>query len=269
MIVRSDEESCARAEPAAAIGSEAPGNHMQRFSPTTIDSRASRSIRPAAEADAMPDMHGAVPQLHDYLEHSARRLPDKVALVADHKRLTYRELDRRANALAHDAGRARRQRGDRVIVFGDNTVDTVVAFWAVLKANAVVSIVNPLTKADKLEYYLKDCRASALITDAHLESGLAGAGGEIDRGSRRRSSAPADPRLSAERDDAAAAREHRHRPRRDHLHLGIDRRPQGRDAHAPQHAHGGDVDHAPTSRTSRTTSSSASCRWRSTTASTR
>ena len=57
-----------------------------------------------------------------------------------------------------------------MIVFGDNTVDTVVAFWAVLKANAVVSIVNPLTKADKLEYYLKDCRASALITDAHLRS---------------------------------------------------------------------------------------------------
>ena len=37
-------------------------------------------------------------------------------------------------------------------MFGDNTVETVVAFWAVLKANAVVSIVNPLTKADKLEY---------------------------------------------------------------------------------------------------------------------
>ena len=37
-----------------------------------------------------------------------------------------------------------------------------------LKANAVVSIVNPLTKADKLAYLLNDCRARALITDAHL-----------------------------------------------------------------------------------------------------
>jgi acyl-CoA synthetase (AMP-forming)/AMP-acid ligase II len=44
----------------------------------------------------------------------------------------------------------------------------VVSFWAILKANAVVSIVNPLTKTDKLAYLLDDCRASALITDAHL-----------------------------------------------------------------------------------------------------
>ena len=51
----------------------------------------------------------------------------------------------------------------------------MVAFWAVLKASAVVSIVNPLTKADKLEYYLKDCRASFLITDEHLKNVVAGA----------------------------------------------------------------------------------------------
>ena len=58
----------------------------------------------------MSDMHGAVPQLQDYLEHSARRLPDKVALVCGQKRLTYREIDRRANALARTPGRARRRR---------------------------------------------------------------------------------------------------------------------------------------------------------------
>ena len=46
-----------------------------------------------------------------------------------------------------------------MVVFADNTLETVVSFWAVLKANAVVSIVNPLTKADKLAYLLNDCRA--------------------------------------------------------------------------------------------------------------
>ena len=141
-------------------------------------------------------MHGPIPQLHDYLEHSARRLPDKVALVAGQQRLTYRELDRRANALAHTLVDAGVERGDRVIVFGDNTVETVVSFWAVLKANAVVSIVNPLTKADKLATTCNDCRAAALITDAHLTGGLAGAPAAKHRpGSRRRSSRPTDPRL--------------------------------------------------------------------------
>lgn len=116
-----------------------------------------------------PDAHlSAVPLLHDYLAASARRLPDKIALVCKQARLSYAELDRRANALAHALVRRGVARGDRVIVFGDNTPETAIAFWAVLKANAVVSVVNPLTKADKLAYLLNDCRASALVTDAHL-----------------------------------------------------------------------------------------------------
>ncbi len=116
----------------------------------------------------METLDHAIPQLHDYLQHSARRLPDKVALVCRGQRLTYAELDERSNALAHALVRRGVQRGDRVVVFADNTVETVISFWAVLKANAVVSMVNPLTKVDKLAYLLNDCRAAGLITDAHL-----------------------------------------------------------------------------------------------------
>src|SRR5512140_566865 len=102
-------------------------------------------------------MSQAVPLLHDYLHGAARRLPEKIALVCQKQRLTYAELDARSNALAHALVGLGVERGDRVVSFADNTVETVVAFWAVLKANAVVSIVNPLTKADKLAYLLDDC----------------------------------------------------------------------------------------------------------------
>lgn len=112
----------------------------------------------------------AVPLLHDYLIDSARRLPDKIALVCDGQRLSYAEIDERSNALAHALARCGIGRGDRVVVFADNTVETVVAFWAVLKANAVVSVVSPQTKADKLAHLLNDCRAAALITDARHTS---------------------------------------------------------------------------------------------------
>lgn len=113
-------------------------------------------------------MSHAVPLLHDFLLESAQRLPDKIALVCRAERLTYREIDARSNALAHTLIRSGVQRGDRVMVFADNTAETAIAFWAVLKANAIVSVVNPLTKADKLAYVLNDCRAAALISDAHL-----------------------------------------------------------------------------------------------------
>jgi amino acid adenylation domain-containing protein len=116
----------------------------------------------------MGNMHDAIPLLHDYLSGPARRLPEKVALACAGRRVTYRELEESANALAHALIGRGVGRGDRVIVFGDNTVETVVSFWAVLKADAVVSIVNPLTRSDKLHYLIDDCRPSALITEAHL-----------------------------------------------------------------------------------------------------
>ncbi|MER9235598.1 acyl--CoA ligase [Mesorhizobium sp. M0622] len=115
-------------------------------------------------------IHGAVPLLHDYLTHSASRLGGKVALVCGNQRVTYGDLDMRSNAIAHHLSEAGIARGDRVVIFADNTVEAVVAFWAVLKANAVVCIVNPLTKSDKLDYLLNDCRPTALITDKHLHS---------------------------------------------------------------------------------------------------
>src|SRR4029453_4290820 len=189
---------------------------------------------PASPADRRParDPHqpepahrrGSVPSegsrlmLHDYLKAS-----DKIALVCGGQRLSYREIDERSNALANSLVAGGVERGDRVIVFADNTVETVIAFWAVLKANAVVSIVNPLTKADKLAYLLNDCRAVALVTDGHLTPVFA----EAPRrsGSRAVEGAPRRRRLvrrarRARRDPAAGAKEHRRGPRRDHLHLG-------------------------------------------------
>ena len=110
----------------------------------------------------------AVPQLHDCLEESAHRLPDKIAIVNGERRLSYAEIDAQSNALAHQLGRLGVERGDRVVVFGDNTVETVVAFWGVLKASGGVSVVSPQTKAGKLAHLLIDCGATALVCDAVL-----------------------------------------------------------------------------------------------------
>lgn len=107
----------------------------------------------------------AAPLLHDHLAASAARLPDKVALVCDGERVTYAELDARANALANALVARGVERGDRIVVFADNTVQAAVSFWAALKANAVSCIVNSQTRVDKLARMLADSRASALVAD--------------------------------------------------------------------------------------------------------
>jgi amino acid adenylation domain-containing protein len=142
----------------------------QSGTPAGVRPGAGPALRRRVQSGAEPDVRLRFELVQDYLERTARRLGDKVALVCSkaNQRLTYAELDARSNALAHAIARRGVERGDRVVVFGDNTVETVVAFWAVLKANAVVSIVNPLTKAEKLSYLLRDCRPKALVTDAHL-----------------------------------------------------------------------------------------------------
>mgnify|MGYP005812778369 CR=1 FL=1 len=113
-------------------------------------------------------MSEAVPLLHDYLHRTAARLPHKVAVTCRDRSVTYGELEGSANALAHALRRRGVERGDRVVLFADNTVPVAIAFFGALAADAVVSVVNPLTKPDKLAYLINDCRATALVTDAHL-----------------------------------------------------------------------------------------------------
>lgn len=110
-------------------------------------------------------------QLEEFLENSARRSGDKTALVVGERRLTYGDIERQANRLAHGLIAAGVERGDRVMVYLENSVEAIVAVFAILKAGAVFVMINPTTKAEKFSYILNHCRAAALITDgAKLDS---------------------------------------------------------------------------------------------------
>jgi amino acid adenylation domain-containing protein len=103
--------------------------------------------------------------VQDFLQQSAARLPDKVALVCGDQRLTYAEIDARANRLARALRACGVGRGDRVAIYLPNCVEAVIGVFATLKAGAVFVMVNATTKRDKLLYILNNCRASALILD--------------------------------------------------------------------------------------------------------
>ena len=106
--------------------------------------------------------------LHDSLLAAAADAPDKRALVADGRDWTYGELReaslRTARAL-QDAGLAR---GDRVVIFMDNTAECAVSLFGTLAAGGVFVIVNPQTKTDKLAYILEDSEAAFLLTESSL-----------------------------------------------------------------------------------------------------
>jgi len=108
----------------------------------------------------------------EFLEHSARRFPDKTAVVCGNRRLAYREIEEQSNRLALALIGEGVQRGDRIAIYLDNSVEAVLSVFAILKAGAVFLVVNPSTKGDKLSYILNNCRAVALIADAKKLDGL-------------------------------------------------------------------------------------------------
>jgi amino acid adenylation domain-containing protein len=114
--------------------------------------------------------------LHDSLAHSAAEVPDKPAVIADDGRVSYRELDAAAAALAGALQRRGVRRGDRVAIYLENGAAVVTAVYAALRAGAAFMVVNPQTKADKLHYILADSGASALVTDASMARTVADAG---------------------------------------------------------------------------------------------
>jgi len=107
--------------------------------------------------------------LNEFLEESARRFPEKEALICGPDRLTYRVLDEATNRLARALIAAGVERGDRVVVYLENSVEAVVSIFGILKAGAIFLTVNPTTKADKLTYILNNSRAKALIS--HQQKG--------------------------------------------------------------------------------------------------
>jgi len=101
--------------------------------------------------------------VHDFLRDSARRYPDKPALICGRRVWTFSQIDRDSDSLAVALQQAGVVRGDRVAVLMNNSAGLVISVFAILKAGAVFVIINPTTKAKKLAYILNDCGARAMV----------------------------------------------------------------------------------------------------------
>ena len=91
-------------------------------------------------------------------------MPDKIALIGDDQRLTYSQLNTRAEQLATALIALGIDRRDRVVILLENSVESVISLYGVLKAGAAFVMLNPGMKSGKLNFILKDSGARALIT---------------------------------------------------------------------------------------------------------
>lgn len=117
--------------------------------------------------------------LWDNLATSARRYPNKTALVFFERRFTYAELLQMAERLAGQLQQMGVARGDRVMLNMQNCPQLVIAHFAILRANAVVVPVNPMNRSQELQHYIRDPDVRVALTTADLASELAQASNDL------------------------------------------------------------------------------------------
>lgn len=102
--------------------------------------------------------------LQQLLTISADKHPDQCALVDGERVMTYRELEVASSQLANTLLHAGVQRGDRVGIYLEKSIEAVVSIFAVLKAGAAYVPFDIHAPVSRVATMAQDCRANVLIS---------------------------------------------------------------------------------------------------------
>lgn len=104
-----------------------------------------------------------------FLDHRLDEgLGDEVAVIDDRGRVTYRELHALANRVAHALTTSGVRPEDRVLIGLYDSIEFAATFFGVLKAGAVVAMVNPELPAEDYAHYLDYTRARVFVCDSDV-----------------------------------------------------------------------------------------------------
>src|SRR5438270_10468804 len=105
---------------------------------------------------------------------STEKYPERTLVDYYGTRLTYADIKREADALA---GFLQRHcgvvKGDRVLLYLQNSPQFVVAYYAILRADAAVVPVNSMNRTEELRHYVEDAQASVAIVGQELYERIA------------------------------------------------------------------------------------------------
>ncbi|HCA84953.1 MAG TPA: hypothetical protein DEQ61_05335 [Streptomyces sp.] len=119
--------------------------------------------------------------LHRLFEEQALRTPDADAVESGDARVSYRELDRRADRLAVELAARGVGTDELVGLCSEPSVDLMVGILGILKAGAAYVPIDPIAPADRMAYVIADSGMKVLVTTPELHAQLpAGALGGVD-----------------------------------------------------------------------------------------
>jgi len=106
--------------------------------------------------------------LHQAVDAHARYKPDATALAYNGKYLSYKELNERANQLAHWLITKGVCKGDRVGVCLDRNLDLIISLLAILKTGAAYVPIDPVYPRERLKFLMEDSDAALLLCESKI-----------------------------------------------------------------------------------------------------
>lgn len=103
-------------------------------------------------------------------EEQVEKTPDNIAVVFEDQKLTYRELNERANSLASYLRSKKIGRNDIVGIMVNRSLEMIISILAVLKSGACYIPIDPEYPQDRIEYMLNNSNAKLLLTFKRLKN---------------------------------------------------------------------------------------------------
>ena len=136
---------------------------------------------PAAERDVMAAWNTATAReypagvcVHELFEAQVDRTPDAVALICRARRLTYRQLDERANAVAAHLRDVGVGPDSMVGIFIERSIEMMVGLLGILKAGAAYVPMDPAYPSVRIAMMLEDSHADVVLTHSRLAGSVSG-----------------------------------------------------------------------------------------------
>ncbi len=104
----------------------------------------------------------------EMLWESAQRFPEKIAVIYQGQKVSFRELDGLVNSFANALSKLGVKKGDRVALFMTNRPEYLIAVYAAARLGAVFTPMNPTYKEEEVAHQLQDSDTSVLVVQESL-----------------------------------------------------------------------------------------------------